>query len=104
MSSTIRIRAQIREGSCLVKALIKHPMETGLRTHRASGQTIAAHYIQQVTARHNEELVLTGNWGGAVSTNPFISFQIDGAKPGDEISLSWVDNQGKSDTATTIVR
>lgn len=101
---SIHMRAQIREGSCLVKVLIKHPMETGLRTQRNSDQTIAAHYIQQVIARHKGEVVLEADWGAAISADPFISFQIDGVEIGDEISLNWVDNQGNSDSTTTTVR
>ena len=38
-------------------------------------------------------------WGGAVSTNPYLSFIFDGAKKGDTITLSWVDNTGGKDSA-----
>jgi len=41
--------------------------------------------------------VLTAQWGPAVSKNPYLSFQFRGAKPGDKLTLSWVDNKGESD-------
>jgi sulfur-oxidizing protein SoxZ len=42
-------------------------------------------------------------WGAAVSKNPYLSFKFVGAKAGDTIKLSWVDNKGESDSAETQV-
>jgi sulfur-oxidizing protein SoxZ len=38
-------------------------------------------------------------WGTAISTNPYVSFIINGAKKGDTITLGWVDNTGAKDSA-----
>ena len=97
--SSIKIRAKIKKGVCEVKALIKHPMETGLRKDKKTGKVIPAHYIQEVTCQHNGNEVLSGLWGGAISTNPYLSFFVDGVKKDDTISLSWVDNTGAKDSA-----
>jgi len=43
-------------------------------------------------------------WSGAVSKNPYLSFQFAGAKKGDAVELTWKDNKGGSETAATKVR
>ena len=97
--SSIKIRAKIKKGACEVKALIKHPMETGLRKDKKTGKVIPALFIQEVNCQHNGKDVMNALWGTAVSTNPYVSFIIDGASKGDTISLSWVDNTGAKDSA-----
>lgn len=97
--SSIKIRAQVKNGECEVKALIKHPMETGLRKDKKTGKVIPAHFIQEVSCQHNGKEIMNAVWGGAISTNPFLSFIIMGAKKGDKVSLSWVDNTGAKDSA-----
>lgn len=97
--SSIKIRAKLKKSSCEVKALIKHPMETGLRKDKKTGKVIPAHFIQEVSCQHNGKEIMTGAWGGAISTNPYLSFIFDGASKGDTISLSWVDNTGAKDSA-----
>ncbi|SCZ54952.1 thiosulfate oxidation carrier complex protein SoxZ [Thiohalomonas denitrificans] len=104
MSKTIKIRAQQKGDICQVKALIKHPMETGLRKDKKTGKKIPAHFIQEVNCAHEGEKVLTGLWGGAVSTNPYLAFEFEGAKKGDKVTLSWADNQGESDSVETTIR
>ena len=44
------------------------------------------------------ETVMNAQWSGTISKNPFLSFTFSGAKSGDTIKVSWVDNTGKSDT------
>ena len=46
--STIKIRAKESKGSVTVKALMKHPMETGQRKDKKTGGKIPAHFIQEV--------------------------------------------------------
>ena len=45
---------------------------------------------------------MTAQWGPAVAKNPFLQFNVKGAKAGDKIGISWVDNKGdkRSDEAT----
>ncbi len=104
MANTIKIRARMKGGNCEVKSLIKHKMETGLRKDKKTGKVIPAHFIQEVTCEHNGESVMTANWGTAISTNPYLSFSFSGAKKGDTIKLSWVDNKGESDTAEAQIK
>jgi sulfur-oxidizing protein SoxZ len=41
---------------------------------------------------------MTGQCNGTNSKTPFMSFSFTGAKAGDMIKVSWVDNTGKSDS------
>ena len=101
---TIRLRASNKGGVTTVKALITHPMETGLRKDKKTGKAVPAHFIQTVSGKHNGKEVIMAEWSGAVSKNPYLSFQFSGANKGDTVELAWSDNMGKSDSASTKVR
>ena len=102
--ASIKIRAKVKGDTCTVKALIKHPMETGLRKDKKTGKKIPAHFIQEVKCEHGGSSIMTADWGGAISTNPYLSFQFTGAKKGDSLTLSWADNKGQSDSATAKIK
>ena len=95
MASPMKIRAVTKDGVTEVKALMSHPMETGQRKD-ANGQTVPAHYINEVEARHNGKVVLSAIWGAAVSQNPFLQFRFKGGAAGDKVAVSWKDTQGES--------
>ena len=101
MSDPMRIRAQAAGDKVTVRVLVSHEMETGLR-RAADGNLVPAHYIQTVSATHNGKVVMSAQWGPAVSKNPFIQFVFKGAKVGDKIAVTWVDNKGdkRTDEAT----
>jgi len=101
MADPMRIRAQAAGDKTTVRVLMSHEMETGQRKDSA-GKLIPAWFIQEVTAAHNGKPVLTAEWGPSISKNPFLQFVVKGAKAGDKITLSWVDNKGdkRSDEAT----
>jgi sulfur-oxidizing protein SoxZ len=102
--SSIKIRAKAKGGVTTVKALMSHPMETGLRKDKKTGEKIPAHFIQEVAAEWNGKGVMIANWGGAVSKNPYLSFKFKGGAKGDEIKLSWTDNQGGTDSTTVKIK
>lgn len=101
---SIRLRASNKGGVATVKALITHPMETGRRKDKKTGKKVPAHYIQTVSGKHNGKEVVLAEWGPAVSKNPYVSFQFAGAKKGDTVELTWSDNKGNSESASTKVR
>ena len=102
-TKTIKVRAKLSDGVTTVKALISHPMDTGLMKDKKTGQVIPAHFIQEVKCEHNGTAVLTALWGPPVSKNPYLSFKFSGAKAGDTLKLSWVDNKGDSDSEDTAI-
>jgi sulfur-oxidizing protein SoxZ len=97
----MRIRAQAAGDKATVRVLMSHEMETGQRKD-AAGKVVPAWFIQEVTAAHNGKTVLTADWGPSISKNPFLQFVVKGAKAGDKIAISWVDNKGdkRTDEAT----
>lgn len=95
MASPMKIRATTKDGVTEVKALMSHPMETGQRKD-SSGTAVPAHYITEVTALHNDKVVMSANWGPAVSQNPFLNFRFKGGAAGDKVVVSWKDNKGES--------
>ena len=99
MAASIRIRAKLSDGITEVKALMRHPMETGQRKD-SRGQTIPAHYITEVSATVGERVVMRSFWGAAVSQNPFLGFRFSGAKAGDAVEVKWLDNKGESGSGT----
>ncbi len=97
MADPMKIRAQMSGDKVEVKVLMNHEMETGQRKD-PKGAAIPAHFIQSVTASHNGKVVLSAEWGPAVSKNPFLSFKFAGGKPGDKVSITWTDNKGEKRT------
>ena len=98
MAKSIKLRAKAKDGVATVKCLISHPMETGLRKDKKTGKPIPAEFIQEVVCESSGKTVLGAQWGSAISKNPFLSFKFSGAKSGDSIKISWVDNKGNSDS------
>ena len=101
MADPMRIRAVANDGEVIVKVLMSHEMETGQRKDSA-GKPIPAHFIQQVSASWQGKVVLSANWGTAISKNPFLEFSFKGGKKGEKIQVSWTDNTGdkRTDEAT----
>lgn len=95
MASPMRIRAAAKEGITEVRVLMAHVMETGLRKD-SSGAPIPAHFITELSAKHNDKVVLSAQFGPSVSTNPYLAFRFNGGAKGDTLSVSWTDNKGES--------
>ena len=104
MAGSIKMRARLKDGTVVVKAIIKHPMETGRRQDAESGETIPAHFIQKVQAEHKDRQVFQGYWGTGVSANPFVSFVFEGGSKGETVKLMWVDNRGESGWAEAVIQ
>jgi sulfur-oxidizing protein SoxZ len=100
MADPMRVRATEAGGVVDVKILMKHDMEAGQRKD-ASGKTIPQWFISTVTVQAQGKNVFTGEFGPAVSKDPFLNFKYKGAK-GDKVVVSWVDNRGakRTDEAT----
>ena len=102
MADPTRIRAQAAGDRATVRLLMAHEMESGQRKDSA-GKVIPAWHIQEVTAQHNGKTVMTAQWGPAVAKNPFLQFTVKGAKAGDRIAITWVDNKGDRRTDEALV-
>ena len=102
--ASIKIRAKAKDGVTTVKSLISHPMDSGLRKNSKTGELIPANHVTEVMAEHNGNTVMSANWGGGISKNPYLSFKFNGGAAGDTIKISWVDNMGKSDSAEAKIK
>ncbi|QKO23448.1 thiosulfate oxidation carrier complex protein SoxZ [Rhodoferax sp. BAB1] len=102
MADPMRIRAQAAGDKATVRVLMSHEMESGQRKDSA-GKLVPAWFIQDVSASLNGKVVMTAEWGPAVSKNPFMQFVVKGAKAGDKIAVTWKDNKGDSRTDETTV-
>ncbi len=87
-----------------VLVLVNHPMETGQRKDKKTGEKVPAHYIETITFELNGKKVAEAMLGGGVSKNPLTGIELDGAKSGDTIKISWTDNKGESGGAETAVK
>ena len=103
MSEPTRIRTQLEGDRALVRFRIAHAMESGQRKD-GDGRTIPAWHVTEVTAALNGATVMTAQWGTAIAKNPFTQFTVKGAKSGDKITISWLDNRGdkRSDEAVVV--
>ncbi len=101
---SIKVKAKAKGDTVTVKCLISHPMETGIRKDKKTGKIIPAHFVQEVKAEHNGNAVMTANWSGGISKNPYLSFKFDGGKKGDTLKMSWNDNKGGSDSVDAKIK
>ena len=98
MPGSMRIQAKAKGGETEIKALITHPMESGLRKDPKSGEQIPAHFIQEVVCEHSGKTVLEAAWSGGISKNPYLSFKFKGGAPGEMVKMTWKDNKGETDS------
>lgn len=98
-----KIRAKLKDGGIFVRALIRHPMETGSRKHPVSGEILPRNYIREVVCEHNGKPVLTLDWGWGISSDPYLAFQIKSGAPGDKVTLRWIDDREQSAVLETTV-
>ncbi len=101
--SSIKLRTKAKDGVVVVKALIKHPMETGLRKDKKTGEKIPAHFIKEVVITANGTEVMSADWNFSISKNPYLSFSYKGAV-GDKVKLTWTDNKDKTDSIEAEVK
>lgn len=76
MSTTIRIKApgQARRGEVMeLKAMIRHPMETGYRRD-LYGKQIPEDILDRFECRYNGEVVFRAEFYRAIAADPFLTF------------------------------
>jgi len=89
----IRVPASVKKGEVFqVKALLKHPMESGNRKDDA-GKPIPRKILNKFTCKANGKVVFWADFNTSVSADPFITFDLrldETAK----LELSWTDDDG----------
>jgi sulfur-oxidizing protein SoxZ len=102
MADPMKIRAVLKGDMVDVRVLMNHPMETGQRKD-GGGNLIPLHFIQEITVRLNGKTVIESQISQAVSRNPVFSFRVKGAKAGDKLQISWLDNKGDRNSTETVI-
>jgi sulfur-oxidizing protein SoxZ len=102
MADPMRIRATLQGDVADVRIIMMHPMETGNRKD-AKGVLVPLHFIQNVVVTHNGKTVMDVQWSQAVSRNPRLFLRVKGAKAGERVSVTWVDNKGDRRTDETVL-
>jgi sulfur-oxidizing protein SoxZ len=75
-----------------VKALISHPMETGLR-HDEQGNLIPRAIINTFRCRYNDEVVFSVELHEAVAANPYLEFYLRATRSG-RLEFVWEEDGG----------
>lgn len=89
-------RKAVKKGDLVeIKSLIKHPMESGRRKNKDTGEPIPAHFVENVVVDYGGKRILTAKWTGAVSKDPFFSFFVKADASGP-LKITWTDNQGQT--------
>jgi sulfur-oxidizing protein SoxZ len=101
MTEAMKIRATLQGDTAELRVLIKHPMETG--TRKAASGIVPAHFIQSLVVQHNGKTVFDAQWSQSVSRDPLLGLRVRGARAGDRISITWVDNRGDRRTDEALV-
>lgn len=102
--SSIKIRTKRLDGKTQIRILIAHPMENGRNKDKISGELIPAHFIKELTVKHNDNFIITSNMAGSISKDPYFAFMLNGGQAGDKIAVHWEDNLGKTDTEESIIQ
>ena len=76
-----------------IKTLISHPMETGLRKDKKTGELIPRKIINEFVASFNDTEVFRVTLEPAVSANPYLQFTAKVPESGT-FHFKWIDDDG----------
>lgn len=100
----MKAKAKVKNNVTTVRLLAKHPMETGRRVDKETGELIPAKFIQELTCEHNGKAVFQAQLGTSISQNPYFAFSFNGGAKGDKLNFRWNDNTGESLKSETVIK
>lgn len=90
----VRVPSEASAGEVItIKSIISHPMESGQRKDRSTGELIPRQIINKFTVTFNGETVIDVDIDPAVSANPYFEFSVKVPESGD-FQFTWVDDDG----------
>ncbi|GGK86071.1 thiosulfate oxidation carrier complex protein SoxZ [Amphritea balenae] len=104
MAGIMKVKAKAKGEVTNVKLMAKHIMESGQRKDKKTGELIPAMFLQEISVQHGGKTVFTANLGTAVSKNPYLAFSFAGGAKGEELTLNWVENTGKTGSETAAIK
>jgi sulfur-oxidizing protein SoxZ len=94
----VKVPRNARKGEVvLVRTLLRHRMETGLRTDD-DGNLIPRHIINEFVCRYDDAVVFSMELHPAVSSSPYIEFYVLARRSGT-LEFFWYEDGGKVYTA-----
>ena len=102
-AARILVPTAIRRGDVIdVRALVEHPMATGL-FRDAEGHPIPAHFINDVTVMYGQREAAHFLWTSGISRDPFVEFPLR-ADRAAALVFTWKDNLGGVYTQTVDIK
>jgi len=90
----VKVPKKAKAGEIItIKTLISHPMETGLRKDKKTGDLIPRKIINKFVASFEGEEVVNVTIDPAVSANPYFQFDMKVPGPGT-VRFEWTDDDG----------
>ena len=90
----VKVPKKAKAGDVItIKTLISHPMETGLRKDKKTGELIPRKIINKFVATYEGEQVVSVDIDPAVSANPYFQFEMKVSGPGT-MRFEWTDDDG----------
>ena len=90
----VKVPSSASKGEVIViKTLISHKMESGLRKDSKTGKLIPRKIIKKFTATFNGKPVFSVDIEPGVSANPYMQFSVKVQESG-EFEFTWVDDDG----------
>ena len=90
----VRVPKKADKGDVVeIKTLISHPMESGQRKDRKTGELIPRKIINKFVCVYNGNEVFSADLHPAISANPYFSFFVKVEESG-EFEFTWVDDDG----------
>jgi sulfur-oxidizing protein SoxZ len=91
-AARILVPTGIHRGDVIdVRALVEHPMATGL-FRDADGHPIPAHFINDVRVMYGDREVARFVWTSGISRDPFVQFSLRADREA-ELRFIWKDNR-----------
>ncbi|KJS34478.1 MAG: sulfur oxidation protein [Rhodospirillaceae bacterium BRH_c57] len=99
----VRVPSTAKKGEVFeIKTVISHSMESGQRK-AADGSPIPRKIIDKFVCTYNGKEVMTSQWYGAVSANPYLEFFCTATESGT-LEFTWHDEGGETYTATADIK
>ena len=77
-----------------IKTLISHPMESGIRKDKKTGELIPRDIINRFEARFNDTVFFAADMHPAISADPYFAFYFKVPGPG-KFTFTWKDDKGE---------
>ena len=84
-----------------VKALIRHPMESGHR-RGSRGEVIARDIITRFECHYRGAQVFAADFHPGIAANPLLTFYVRASQTG-ELAFTWTDQHGTSWSETSVL-